>query len=269
MKRYALFGDPVAHSMSPLMMNAAFRVMDISARYQAVRVSEASDIIRLMRSLHIEGASVTIPHKVSVIEFLDEISESAHEIGAVNTVIEKSGRLRGENTDWIGVKRALEESSAPIERMRCAVVGAGGASRAAIYAVRKNGGKAIVLNRTRERGERLARQMGCEYASLNDIASVDADCLINATPLGMWPDTGSSPVDRSMVYRFTLVMDTIYNPLMTKLLTDAEYAGVQIISGLSMFVHQGAEQLRIWTGKEPPVDLMRKKVREHLENERN
>ena len=258
----------MAHSLSPLMMTGAFCQMEIRGHYRAIRVPRAIDIVRSMRSMNIEGASITIPHKVAVVEFLDEISESARRIGAVNTVTSRFGMLKGDNTDWIGAERALSKVMR-IAGKRFAVLGAGGAARAVVYCIIINGGTAVLLNRTEERGEKLAREMECEFVPLREIGTVEAECLINTTPVGMWPDIDASPVKRSVLSRYTGVMDTIYNPLQTTLMADAAMAGCVTISGLPMFVHQGAEQIRLWTGKEPPVDSMMRIVREHLTHERN
>ena len=254
--------------MSPLMMTEAFAQMGINGHYQAVEVSRAQDIVDSIRSRGIEGASVTIPHKVAVMDLLDELSESAHTIGAVNTVIENNGKLRGDNTDWLGVERALSEVMT-IPGRRFAVLGAGGAARAVIYCIKKNGGTPVLLNRTEARGEEVAREMNCEFVSSARIHTVDADCLVNTTPLGMWPNVAQTPVAHSLLSRFTWVMDTIYNPLETKFMADAVKAGCTAISGLAMFVHQGAQQIRVWTGKEPPVEAMMRVVRDHLTHERN
>ncbi len=267
-RRFALFGNPVAHSVSPLMMTYAFDQMGIRGHYRAVAVSRAQDIVGCIRSMGIEGASVTIPHKVAVMNFLDELSEDARAIGAVNTVIESDGKLRGDNTDWLGVERALAEVMT-IAGRRYAVLGAGGAARAVIYCIKKNGGAPLLLNRTVPRGKEVARDMNCEFVPLADVRTVDADCLINTTPVGMWPNVGQSPVAQSVLERFAWVMDTIYNPLETTLMKDAVKTGCTALSGLAMFVHQGGQQLRLWTGKEPPVEAMMRVVRDHLTHERN
>ena len=264
---FALFGNPVAHSLSPLMHTAAFRKMGIKASYRACLVEDLGKAIEKIKTLPLRGVSITIPFKQAVIPFLDEIEASAREIGAVNTIWQDdAGRLKGFNTDWIGICRNLEEHLA-IEKKTFAILGAGGTARASLFAIRQRGGIPLIINRTPERGENVAREFGVAFYPLSEIKGVKADCLINATPVGMWPDRQKSPLAKEEINRFPWVMDCIYNPLRTQLLRDAEKAGSQAINGLGMFVHQGAEQLRIWTGKEPPVALMREVCLARLEEE--
>lgn len=261
--RFALFGNPVAHSLSPLMHGAAFGAMGIDATYRALRVEEAWEIPIRMESLDIRGASITIPHKTAVMPSLDTVSDSAARIGAVNTVTRENGRLRGDNTDWTGLIHALKEAF-EVEGKRFTVLGAGGAARAAVYGILHEGGIPVVVNRTADRGEKLAEEFGCDFLPLAGAGRIAGDCLINATPVGMFPRTGVSPVGKEVLPHFGWVMDAVYNPLETALLKDAKRAGCRIIPGSGMFVHQGAEQIRIWTGLEPPTDLMRKAVLERL-----
>lgn len=265
---FALFGNPVGHSNSALMHNAVFKELRINARYHAIRVEKTVNIIHLMKILNIRGASITIPYKTSIMEYLDEITESAGRIGAVNTIVRSEERLKGDNTDWIGIVSAIQEST-EIKGKTFAVLGSGGASRAAVFGVMNEGGVPVVTSRTVKNGEKVARDLGCEYCPLEDFESIDADFLINTTPVGMYPDIERSPVRKEAMGNFKWVMDVIYNPLNTKLLMDAEEAGCSILSGLSMFVHQGAEQLKIWMGLQAPREYMKKVVMEKLKNERN
>ncbi len=267
-KTFALFGNPVGHSLSPLMHNAAFEEMNIDARYMAMHVENARDILTEIKKLNIHGASITIPHKTAIMGHLDEISDSSVRIGAVNTVTHSSGKLKGDNTDWTGIVLALRESI-EIGGKIFAILGAGGAARAAIFGILEEGGTPIVLNRTIKKGEELAKEFGCEFYPLTEIGKIRGDCLINTTPVGMFPNMEKSPVSRDALQNFRWVMDIIYNPLETKLLENAGVSGCRAISGLSMFVHQGAEQLRIWTGLQPPIDFMKKVVLERLKNERS
>jgi shikimate dehydrogenase len=265
---FILIGNPVAHSLSPLMHNAAFRKMKMDAHYRAVRVDTAREAIRAIRQLHVQGASITLPHKTSMIEYLDEMSDNVRKIGAVNTVTHVHGTLIGENTDWTGLVRALE-GSIVIEGNTFAIVGAGGAARAAVYGILQRKGIPVILSRTAHTGEALANEFGCDFFPLNEITRVQAHCLINTTPVGMAPHIDVSPVPAEALSNFTWVMDMIYNPLRTRLLTDAESTGCGIISGLAMFVSQGAEQIQIWTGRTPPFEYMMDITTRELNNEGN
>ncbi len=267
-KTFAIFGNPVAQSLSPLMHNAAFNKMKINARYMAICIKNVQDVPVKIEEMNIKGASITIPHKTAVMEYLDEISDSSGRIGAVNTINCSDGKLMGDNTDWTGLILALKESM-EIRGGKFAILGAGGAARAAVYGILKEGGMPVVLNRTIKKGEKVAKEFGCEFYPIAEIGKIKGDCLINTTPVGMFPDMEKSPASKAILQNFRWVMDIIYNPLKTKLLKDAEEAGCRTISGVSMFVHQGAEQLRIWTGLKPPVDFMKKIVVEKLRNERN
>lgn len=265
---FALFGNPVGHSNSALMHNAVFKELRINARYHAIRVEKTVNIVHLMKILNIRGASITIPYKTSIMEYLDEITESAGRIGAVNTIVRSEGRLKGDNTDWIGFVSVIQEST-EIKGKTFAVLGSGGAARAAVFGVMNEGGIPVVTSRTVKNGEKLAQNLGCEYRPLEDFESIKADFLINTTPVGMFPDIERFPVKKEIMGNFKWVMDVVYNPLKTRLLMDAEEAGCFIITGLSMFVHQGAEQLKIWMGIQPPREFMKKVVMENLKNERN
>lgn len=260
---YVLLGNPVAHSLSPRMHRAAFRAMKLGAEYVAFQVEDLKRAVEGLRGLGIRGASVTIPFKESILALLDEVDEEARSLGAVNTVLNLGGRLKGYNTDWIGFTRALE-GRLGIRGESFAILGAGGAARAAAYAVIRAGGRAVILNRDVQRAAKLARELGCGHEPLERLGELEAQVLVNTTPVGMSPKTQDSPVPREVLGRFQLVMDVIYNPLRTRLLREAEEQGASLVSGLEMFVEQGAEQIRIWTGMEPPLELMRKVVEKAL-----
>jgi shikimate dehydrogenase len=263
-RHYALFGNPVGHSLSPLMHNAAFGALGVRASYAAHCVENLDLSVRLIREKPLAGVSVTLPVKGAVMAFLDEVDDDARDIGAVNTVKNEGGRLKGSNTDWMGLTAAMQEHF-PLAGKTIAVLGAGGAARAAVYGILRKGGIPIVYNRSRERAESLARWFGCEAQPLASLGETEADALINATPVGMHTLVDETPVDQRHLPRFRWVMETIYNPLETRLLREAKTAGCEVITGLSMFVRQGAEQIRIWTGLEPPVELMTRVVRTALE----
>jgi shikimate dehydrogenase len=263
MKIFALFGNPTGQSLSPLMHTAVYSKMGIDARYVPFCVENLEDAVRGIRGLNICGVSVTIPFKTTVMKYLDALDDSTLKIGAVNTILNRNGKLTGHNTDWMGLTIALKESM-EIEGKNFVVLGAGGTARSAVYAILKEGGIPIILNRTIEKGKELAAEFGCEFYHIDDIGKIKADCLINTTPVGMIPYTEKSPIKNNTLSNFRFVVDVIYNPLKTKLLRDAKKAGCTVLSGLGMFVHQGAEQIKIWTGIEPPRELMKQVVFERL-----
>jgi len=260
---FALFGNPVAHSLSPVMHNTAFRKMNIHGQYIPFCVKNLEDAVRGIRGLNIRGVSVTIPFKTTVIAYLDETDDEALKVGAVNTIVNEGGRLTGHNTDWQGIILTLRNAM-EIEGKTFVILGAGGTARAALFGILRGGGRPVIVNRTREKGEQLAKEWGCPFYPLEETGKITAECLVNTTSVGMAPDTDRSPIPRELLTGYRWVMDVIYNPLKTKLLRDAEDSGCTVLSGLDMFVHQGAEQLKLWTGREPPRDLMRQVVQERL-----
>jgi shikimate dehydrogenase len=261
---FALFGNPVGHSLSPLMHNAAYKEMKIDASYVPMCVEHLEDAIEGVRQGDIRGASITIPFKTEVIPYLDEIERSAQDLGAVNTIgHNENGGLIGYNTDWIGLVRDVEESM-EIRNKTFVILGAGGAARAAVFGIQQRGGTPLVINRTPSRGEAMAREFDCPFYPLSEIGNIRADCLINTTPVGMTPHTGTSPIEKKFLSNFSWVMDVIYNPVQTQLLKDADEAGCATLNGVGMFVHQGAEQIRLWTGMEPPREFMKRIVLEKL-----
>lgn len=260
---FALFGDPVAQSLSPLMHGAAYAKMGLTASYNAYRVKGAADVVRQVRESGIRGASITIPFKETIMALLDEVDANAAAIGAVNTIVNHDGRLTGYNTDGLGLARDVEDWIG-IRGKTFVILGAGGAARAAVFTLIQKGGTVMVVNRTGERAAELAASFGCRWALPAEIDGLEADCLINTTPLGMFPDTDRTPLKDQFLIRFPCVMDMIYNPVRTRLLREAVAAGCAVRSGVGMFVHQGAEQILLWTGMEPPRERMLQAVMERL-----
>jgi shikimate dehydrogenase len=260
---YALFGNPVAHSLSPLMHNAALKEMGLPGCYVPLCVRNLPGAVQGLRGMDIRGVSVTIPFKSEIMEYLDDLDDEALRIGAVNTVVNDNGRLTGRNTDWRGLTQSLKEQ-VEMEGKTVIILGAGGTARAALYGVVREGGHPVIVNRTDGKGRELAQDWGCPYESLKNIGKIKADILINTTPVGMFPHTDEKPLQDDVLTRYAWVVDVIYNPLKTSLLQAAETAGCRTLPGLDMFVYQGAEQIRIWTGQEPPRALMRQVVLEHL-----
>ncbi|MCD6547852.1 MAG: shikimate dehydrogenase [Thermodesulfobacterium sp.] len=263
---YGIIGDPVDHSLSPVMHNVAFREKNIKAVYGAFRVS-SSDLAKAVegiRALNIKGVSVTIPHKEKVMEYLEEIDEIAYEIGAVNTIVNENGVLKGYNTDWIGVLKAFKENGVEIQDKKVVIIGAGGASKAVVYALIKGGAEKIfVYNRTFEKAKFLEKKFGVIAKPWEELNSANGDIIIQTTSVGL--KSWKSPVEESVISRFKVAMDIVYLPLETKFLSLAKKHG-KIIDGLQMLLYQGVEQFKLWTGIEPPVKLMEKAIYEKVKN---
>jgi len=252
---YAVIGCPIRHSLSPIIQNVAFRHHGLNAVYVAFEVEDLASAIKGVRSLGIKGLSVTVPHKVKIMSFLDGIDETAKEIGAVNTVVNQDGKLLGFNTDWLGVLLALKEEG-EISGKKFVVLGAGGAARAVVYALVKEGAGVVILNRTYEKGVALAKEFNVDALPLNQLSKIEAYGLINTTSVGMWPKIDETLVPSYILKHFSLVMDIVYHPFKTRLLQEAEEMGCKTVVGLKMLVYQGAEQFKLWTEKAAPVNEM-------------
>jgi len=260
---YGIIGNPVGHSLSPIMHNAAFSQKGINAIFMAFETRDLDACIKGMKGLGIKGMGVTIPYKTDVIPLLDEVDNLAGRIGAANTIINRDGRLFGYNTDGIGALKALEERM-ELSGKSCIIIGAGGAARAIAYVLREKGIELTVANRSVERGKSLCRALGCRLINLEELLREKTDILINTTPVGMAPGYGSCLVPEQALRDDMVVMDIVYNPIETRLLAMARSRGCTTINGLAMFVYQGAEQFRLWTGLEPPIDIMKKAVKDVL-----
>ncbi|PKN25297.1 MAG: shikimate dehydrogenase [Deltaproteobacteria bacterium HGW-Deltaproteobacteria-21] len=260
---FGIIGNPLAHSLSPVMHNAAYREMGFNGHYLTFETGNLRDIIDMIRERNISGVSVTLPFKEEVLDLMDDLDSNALRIGSVNTVTNRNGRLLGSNTDWLGLIQDIRDRF-EIRGKTVAVLGAGGAARAAVYAIHLEGGSPVVVNRTAARGENLATEFGCAFLPLSEIGVVDASGLINTTPVGMMPHEDESPVPARALRRFGWVMDIVYNPPFTRLLKEAREKGCKTVDGIGMFVNQGAEQIRLWTGKKAPRGLMRRVVEEEL-----
>ena len=255
-KLYGILGNPVSHSLSPLMHNAAFAAIELDAAYLPFPSPDIETAITGLRALGVQGASVTIPHKEQVMPLLDSIDPVAQKIGAVNTVVRKGETLAGYNTDWQGATRALEEKISLKDR-KVVILGAGGSARAIGFGMQERGAHFVLASRTESRGRALADVLSCPWVSLNETGELSGDILINATSVGMQPDVDNSPVPATILPQFKVVMDIVYAPLKTRLLHEAEDAGCEIINGLEMLLYQGVAQFEMWTGKSAPVDVMR------------
>ena len=260
---FGIFGDPISHSLSPAMQNRAFAISGYKGVYLPFRIKTIARAVSAMKTLNMKGASVTLPHKVRVMDHLDCVDAMAEKIGAVNTILNQDGVLTGYNSDALGAVSALTERIS-LKNRRVAIIGAGGAARAIGFGVLEKEGSVIVVNRTTKTGEQLAEDLGAEFSPLAEIQGVGCDILINTTPVGMFPDVGATPVPGTFFNEHMTVMDIIYTPLQTRLLKDATAAGCATIQGLPMFVYQGAFQFELWTGMQAPVEAMRAAVREVL-----
>jgi shikimate dehydrogenase len=258
----AIIGNPIEHSLSPLIHNAAFEHLKLNYVFLAFKVEHLKEAVKGIRRLNLKGVSVTIPHKVEVMNYLDDIEEVAQKIGAVNTILNQGGKLRGYNTDCSGAIRALEEKM-ELGDKKVMVLGAGGAARAIALGLKEKGADITILNRTVKKAEMLASELNCQYGGLDLVESFKPDVLINTTALGMYPRVDDMPVKKEFL-KDMLVFDIVYNPLKTRLIKEAEQNGCDTILGLEMFVNQAALQFELWTGKEAPLKLMRNLVVKEL-----
>ncbi|MCK5164602.1 MAG: shikimate dehydrogenase [Desulfobacula sp.] len=258
---YCVLGNPVRHSKSPVIHNACFRSNHINAVYLAFEIDEISKGITALKTLNIKGASVTIPFKESIMDYLDWIDEDALNIGAVNTVVNKDGKLLGYNTDHKAAILPLKPFG--IKDKKVCIIGAGGAARAVAYGIHKEKGDIVIINRNKERGKVLALKHNADFIPMNEIAKmhdIKADIIINTTSIGMYPNIKDCAFPSGLLNSRMIIMDIVYNPLKTQLLSCAQKKGCTIVDGLSMFVYQGAAQFNIWTGILPDIGLMRKAI---------
>jgi shikimate dehydrogenase len=247
---------PAGHTRSPAMHNAAFRCLGIDAAYLAFDVppEQLEAALAGARALGIRQLAVSIPHKEAVMAALDEIDERARSIGAVNTVTLHGGRLVGSNTDWLGAVRALERET-ELAGKHCVVLGAGGTARALVHGLTLRGARVDVLNRTRARAETLVAELKAgEAGGLEDLEKINFDVLVNTTSVGL--RSQESPVPREVLRPEAVVMDAVYDPEETRLLADAREIGATTIGGKWMLIHQAAEQIRLWTGREAPIEVL-------------
>lgn len=254
---YAVFGNPVRHSKSPLIHNACFEHYGRNAVYLAFEIDDICEGIKSMRELPIKGASITIPFKSDVRAYLDEIDTDAQTIGAVNTIVNRAGKLVGYNTDSMAAISPLKPLG--IKDKNVCILGAGGAARAVAHGIQKENGRVIIANRNPARGEHLAEDVNGIFVQLTDetvFRQLDIDILINTTPVGMVPETDSLPVPVARLNPRMIVMDIIYTPLQTRLLKEARKIGCRTINGLMMFIYQAAAQFELWTGIQPDLNIM-------------
>ncbi len=260
---YAVFGNPVEHSLSPVVFNAAFRHSGLASVYVAFRVTDIQRGAEAIRTLGIRGVSITIPHKETILACLDDIDDLAKRIGAVNTVVNREGRLIGYNTDGIGAVQALKTIVDP-SKASVLLVGAGGAARAIGTVLVQEGASVSVTNRHAERGLRLCRDIGARWVPSERMDRWEGDVVIQTTPVGMWPHVEASPVPAFAFREGMVAMDIVYVPEETRFLREARRAGCHIVAGTEMFLNQAAAQFTLWTGKVAPMEVMRLALQEGL-----
>jgi 3-dehydroquinate dehydratase / shikimate dehydrogenase len=250
-KVYGVAGDPVAHSLSPLVMNTAFRRENVNAVYLPLQAKALEDLLLCIRNIPIQGLSVTMPYKESILKHLDNYDAHTEKIGACNTVVRgPDGRLYGFNTDVAGIVRPLEQRIT-LNGAKVLVIGAGGAARAAVFGLRERGAEVSIVNRSAVPAQKLARQAHARVVKRPDLKKLSYDVIVNATPVGMGNGRESPLKEDEINARYLL--DMVYSPPQTRLVALARARNVQIVPGLEMFVQQAARQFEIWTGKPAPV----------------
>ncbi len=253
-KVYGVVGDPVSHSLSPAIMNAALRRENVNGVFLPLHAKSLKDLLACVRDIPIHGLAVTMPYKQEILPFLDNTDPFTAKIGACNTVVRsQDGKLYGFNTDTSGVVRPLEQRMT-LNDARILVLGAGGAARAAVFGLKERGAQIFILNRSLAAAQKLARQAKAKTIKRADLKRLDFDVIINATPVGMG-NTRDSPLNADEI-KAQYVFDMIYDPAETRLLQLAKQRGAQVIPGREMFVHQAARQFEIWTGKPAPREDM-------------
>lgn len=272
-KLFAVIGNPISHSMSPSMHNDLFAFYGLDACYHGLRVEEhfLEDAVKGLRAIGISGFNVTVPHKITIMPFLDSIDPLARAIGAVNTVVNENGQLVGYNTDGNGFVKGLVSLVPMISNKKVLIIGAGGAARALYFSMAHKGVQAIDLaNRTVDKAKHLRNE--CPFTVSTNVFSLQEaeahlaqyDLIIQTTSIGMSPEIENEPLSLQNISENTIVSDIIYNPLETKFLQTARKKGATIQNGLDMFVHQGALAFEKWTGIQPDIERMKQKVMQQL-----
>lgn len=261
-----IIGDPVEQSLSPQMHNAAYSALGIDNDfvYLGAQVTEnqLQAAIAGIRALRIKGITVTVPHKIAVMQFLDTIDPTAKEIGAVNTIVNQENKLIGYNTDWIGIAEPLKKII-DIKGKSVVILGAGGAAHAAVFAVKQLGGQITILNRTIEHAQNLAAKFNCSYDEITNTESIiTADVIINTTSVGL--NSEDCPIDPTLIQGHQIVFDIVYDPYETLLLKEAKKKGATIIHGTDMLLHQGLAQFELFTGKKAPEEVMREVIMNNI-----
>ena len=263
-----IIGDPVEHSISPQIHNAAYARLGLNFTYLALPVKNVKDAVRGIAALGIRGASVTMPHKQAIIPYLDRLDPLAQKIGAVNTVVNEGGKLIGYNTDGEAAYLSLRENKINITGKKIVLMGAGGAARSIAFtlATKREAGELVIFDLVDKRSQALAAEVSARtkaraqsaHLSEHILASElgNAAVVINASPIGMRPKVNLTPIPKKLLHKGLAVFDIVYNPPLTRLLKDAQKAGCRTVPGLQMLVRQAGEQFRLFTGKNPPLEVM-------------
>jgi 3-dehydroquinate dehydratase/shikimate dehydrogenase len=261
-----VIGNPIGHSLSPLLHNTGYRRAGLDAVFLGFLVENLDEFVRAIPEFGLKGISVTLPHKQAILKHLADCEAMAERIGAVNTVVVgNNGKLTGSNTDYLGVLRALEGKIA-LASSRALVLGAGGSARSAAFALAKAGAEVLVSARREARARELARACGGQFIRRRHLASACFELIVNATPVGMYPEAGVSPLSPREV-NCQLVMDLVYRPMRSELLRLAARKGISTVSGVEMFLAQGFAQWELFTGRRPPEAAMRRAVLDRLDAE--
>ena len=265
-----VIGDPIEHTLSPTIHNAAFNHLNLDFVFLAFRVKAADleNAIQGMRGLGIHGLNVTMPHKSTVISFLDEVDPTVKFLGSANTILNNEGRLSGFNTDGVGALKALRENGVELSEKKVLLLGAGGAAKAIAFSLAEEVGELVVLNRTPGKAKELAAVLGQRFGkkvvggplSSDTIQKNlrDSDILINATKVGMHPHESQTMVEPQWLRSDLTVMDIVYNPIETRLAKDAKAVGAKVINGVEMLIYQGAASFELWTSRSAPIEVMRR-----------
>lgn len=264
-KTVGLIGWPVEHSRSPAMHNAALAALGLDWRYILLPtpLDQLAEVVARIRSGELHGANVTIPHKQAVMPYLDEIDPAAQAVGAVNTIVKQADRLIGFNTDTLGFKRSLIETGVDVTDQPCAILGAGGSARAVVYVLQELGAHLTVYARDVEK----AQAIQADSRPLGALKRIDpaTKLIVNTTPVGLSPNVDASPwPDEVPLPKQAFIFELLNNPARTKLMQQAERAGLRTINGWDMLVYQGAAAFAKWTGVEPPVDVMKRALAESM-----
>jgi len=247
-KLTAVIGHPIKHSLSPLLHNAIYEKEGVDAVMLAFENPSIAELVAAIRALPIHLTAVTLPHKQSVIPLLDEVDPKAAAIGSVNTIVQRDGKLIGFNTDVIGIGMALK--GADLKGKNTLLLGAGGAANAVSYHLKQEGANIFNCDRTLEKAQALCKKFGGTALTMGDFGGASYEVIINATPVGMFPNIDESPISADTIQSGATIFDLIYTPLETRLMREARAKGATAISGLSMLIAQGLEQERLWLGRD-------------------
>lgn len=264
-KLCCIIGNPIEHSLSPIMHNAGYNALKADFVFLAFKTAGLKETVKSLCLLNVKGIVVTIPFKKEVLNYVDEQSLDVQAIGAANTIVNENGKLIAFNTDWTGAMQTLKAKT-KISGKKVAVLGAGGAARAIVYGLKKENAIVTVCNRTVENGKKLAEEFALEgFVSLSDQKAIkNADIIINTTSVGMFPKKDYSPIPKSFLQPRHLVFDIVYTPKKTKLLKEAQAVGAKVVFGDAMVLATALPQFELFTGQKPPVKIMQEALERAL-----